>query len=108
VDGGNQAPANWKEKEVVVAGLEKTAGYQSAAPGTVITGEVLSSNVVTIEAESASEACKAVRQFYAGGGLTNPGGSAPAVPAQGTGGGFVGNKMLACKTSSLSEESAMP
>ena len=107
-DLGSQQLANWAEKEVVVEGKEKNAGYVSAAFGTVITNEVQDCRCVTLEAESAAEALKAARQFFAG-GVTNPGKSAPAVTVGGLGGGpWANSKGLACKTSSLTEEQVYP
>jgi hypothetical protein len=103
------APANWKEKELVTGeGKEKNAGYLTAAPGTVITNIVQTCKFVTVEAESAAEALKAVARFYTG-GVTNPEKNAPAVPITGVaGGGWVQGNGLACKTSSLTEEAANP
>jgi hypothetical protein len=106
-DAGNQAPAVWKEKELVTEAKEKNAGYVLAAFGTLITAEVQECKCVTIEAESASEAAKAVATFYTR-GLTNPEKNVPAVVQQGTGGGWTNNKVLAAKSSSLAEETAYP
>jgi hypothetical protein len=106
-DAGNQAPANWKEKELIVEGKEKNAGYVLAAFGTLITAEVQECKVVTIEAESAAEAAKAVQRFYCG-GVTNPEKNAPAVTITGVAGGFANNKVLAAKSSSLTEETPIP
>src|SRR5580698_4555019 len=85
-DGGGQPPANWKAGAVVVAGKNKSQGL--AGGEGLIMAEPLRAGFVTIEAESAEEAVKAVANFY--------------------GQGVVNGKFLACKSASLTELAPLP
>lgn len=85
-DGGGQPPAFWKAGAVVVAGKNKSQGF-TAGTG-LIMGEPLRAGFVTIEAESAEEAIKAVANFY-GQGISN-------------------SNFLACKSASLTELAPLP
>lgn len=101
-DAGNQAPLVYKEKEVVTAkGTEKHIGNAPLKLNNteiINNGEVLECYCVALTAESCTEAAEAVATFYER-GITNPGGSAPAVTQQGLGGGgWVTQKFLAVNT----------
>jgi hypothetical protein len=103
-DYGAQASFTWKEKEIVTKEGEKNAGGPLAPSGTLINAQLQVGNVVTIEAESATEAAEAVRVFLTQG----PSGASTGGSPIGTSGGFVDNKALAGKTSSLSEVNMIP
>lgn len=103
-DAGGQAVFTWKEPEVVTKSGSTNAGGPIAAPGTLISGELQTGKVVTIEAESAEEAAEAVRVFLTQGRSGASTGGSPI----GTSGGFVSNKCLAGKASSLSEVNMIP
>jgi hypothetical protein len=107
---GTQAEFKWAEKELVTGkGLEKNNGLK-AVPGEskpLITSEPQSCTFVTIEAETELEAAEAVTTFLTR-GITNPSKAAPAVVLQGTGGGLTNNKVLACVSTALKEELAVP
>lgn len=80
------SPAEFKEGAVVVAGKNKSKGL---ATGTGwLTNEPSTANFVTLVAESAEEAAKAIRSFY--------------------GQGIANDKFLVAKTSNLSEVVAIP
>lgn len=101
------APAEWKEKEVVTnKGTEKNNSLKASPTEskTLLTNKPTTCQMVTIEAESTLEAMEAVNQFYTT-GINKPGGSAPAVPAQGLGGGGnISDKCLAVVSTELKEE----
>ena len=108
VEPTQMAPANWKEKEVVTnKGTEKNNGLKATpvASKPLLTNIPAPCTMVSVEAESTLEAMEAVQQFYST-GVNKPGKAAPAVPAQGLGGGtMVSDKALACVTAELKEES---
>jgi hypothetical protein len=103
-DAGAQQWFSWKEKEIVTKSGEANAGGPLAAPPALITAELQTAKIVTIEAESAEEAAEAVRLFITRGPSGATSGGTPVA----TSGGFVNNKALAGKTASLSEVNMIP
>lgn len=82
-DAGSPQPATFTAGEVVVKGKNKAKGFLTGTG--LLTNEVLLGRTVTIEAESAEEACLAVETYY-GKGNNN-------------------GKAMACLTANLTEVS---
>ena len=80
-DAGAQMPATFTAGEVVVKGKNKAKGFLTGTG--MLTNEPLLGRAVTIEAESAEEACLAVESYY---GKNNN-----------------NNKAMACLTANLTE-----
>jgi hypothetical protein len=108
IEPTQQQPAVWAIEEVETPKETKKSNTLKAIPTEakpLLTNVPATCKMVTIEAESTLEAMEAVGTFYSV-GINKPAKAAPAVAAQGTGGGgFVKNKALAVVSTELKEES---
>ena len=108
-DGGNQKPVTgWKEKEMIVLKLNSTTKLEKNKPyvlnefGKFATAEIQECYFVTVEAESAEEACLVVDKFLSQGFTKTTGEEFTGGPSVKP---FVNQngKAMACLTSNVTE-----